>query len=45
MIWILLAALGIPLWMIVGALIAALRSRRAFKRAAGVPSAAAHPLR
>ncbi len=36
MIWILLAALGIPLWMVVGALAATLISRRAFKRAPGV---------
>jgi hypothetical protein len=36
MIWILLAALGIPLWMIVGLLIGAGLSRRAFKRAPGV---------
>jgi len=36
MIWILLAALGIPIWMVVGALVATLLSRRAFKRAPGV---------
>ncbi|MGZ5297028.1 MAG: hypothetical protein ACXWEZ_08905 [Actinomycetota bacterium] len=36
MIWILLAALGIPLWMVVGALVGTLLSRRAFKREPGV---------
>jgi hypothetical protein len=35
MVWILLAALGIPLWMVVGALIVTLRSRRQFKREPG----------
>jgi hypothetical protein len=35
-IWILLAALGIPVWMLVGALAATLLSRRAFKRQPGV---------
>lgn len=36
MVWILLAALGVPLWLVVGALAAGLWSRRAFKRAPGV---------
>ena len=36
MVWILLAAIGIPLWMVVGALVATLLSRRRFKRAPGV---------
>ena len=36
MIWILLAALGVPLWLVVGALSGALWSRRQFRRAAGV---------
>jgi hypothetical protein len=36
MIWILLAALGIPLWMVLGALAASLLSRRSFKRRPGV---------
>ena len=36
MIWILLAALGVPLWLIVGALTAGLLARRAFKRGLGV---------
>ena len=36
MIWILLAALGIPLWMIAGLLVGAGLSRRAFKRTPGV---------
>ena len=36
MIWILLAALGVPLWLIIGALTAGLLSRRAFKRSPGV---------
>lgn len=36
MIWILLAALGIPIWMVVGALVASLLSRRSFKRRPGV---------
>jgi hypothetical protein len=35
MVWILLAALGIPLWIVAGALIATLLSRRQFKRAPG----------
>jgi hypothetical protein len=35
-IWILLAALGIPLWMIAGMLVGTLLSRRAFKRIPGV---------
>jgi hypothetical protein len=35
-IWILLAALGIPLWMVLGALGASLLSRRSFKRRPGV---------
>lgn len=36
MIWILLAALGVPVWLVVGALAAAILSRRAFKRDPGV---------
>ena len=32
MIWIVLAALGIPLWVVAGALVAALWCRREFKR-------------
>jgi hypothetical protein len=36
MVWILLAALGVPVWLVVGALAAGLWSRRAFKRAPGV---------
>jgi hypothetical protein len=36
MIWILLAALGVPLWLVIGALIAALLARRAFKHAPDV---------
>jgi hypothetical protein len=36
MIWILLAALGVPLWLIAGALIGGLLSRRSFRRAPGV---------
>jgi len=36
MIWILLAALGVPLWLIVGVLAAGLLSRKAFKKAPGV---------
>jgi hypothetical protein len=36
MLWIVLAALGIPLWVIVGLLLGATLSRRAFKRAPGV---------
>jgi hypothetical protein len=35
-IWILLATLGVPLWLIVGALGGALWSRRTFRRAPGV---------
>jgi hypothetical protein len=35
-IWILLAVLGVPLWLIVGALIAGILSRRSFKRGPGV---------
>jgi len=35
-IWILLAVLGIPLWIIVGALMATLWSRHEFKQAQGV---------
>jgi hypothetical protein len=33
---IVLAALGVPLWMVVGALAAGIWSRRSFKRAPGV---------
>ena len=33
---IVLAALGVPLWLVVGALAAGLWSRRSFKRAPGV---------
>jgi hypothetical protein len=36
MVWILLAALGVPVWLVVGALAGGLLSRRAFKRAPGV---------
>jgi hypothetical protein len=36
MIWILLAALGIPIWLVLGALGATLLSRRSFKRRPGV---------
>ena len=36
MIWILLAALGIPLWMVVGLLLGTVLSRRAMKRTPGV---------
>ena len=36
MIWILLAALAIPLWMIAGMLVCTWLSRRAFKRMPGV---------
>ena len=36
MIWILLAALGIPIWLIVGALIAIWQIRRTVKRQPGV---------
>lgn len=36
MIWILLAALGVPLWLIVGALGGAFWSRRRFQHAPGV---------
>jgi hypothetical protein len=36
MVWIVLAALGVPVWLLVGALAAGLWSRRAFKRAPGV---------
>ena len=34
MIWILLATLGIPIWLIVGALIATWQTRRTVKRQA-----------
>jgi hypothetical protein len=36
MIWILLAALGVPIWLVVGALCGALWSRRTFRHAPGV---------
>lgn len=36
MIWILLAAVGVPLWLVVGALAAGLWSRRNFKKSPGV---------
>jgi hypothetical protein len=36
LIWILLATLGVPLWLIVGALGGALWSRRTFRHAPGV---------
>jgi hypothetical protein len=36
MVWILLAALGVPVWLVVGVLAAGLWSRRTFKRSAGV---------
>jgi hypothetical protein len=36
MVWILLAALGVPVWLVVGALAAGLWSRRGFKRSPGV---------
>jgi hypothetical protein len=35
-IWIILAALGIPIWMVLGGLAASLMSRRSFKRRDGV---------
>jgi hypothetical protein len=35
-IWILLAALGVPVWLVVGILAAALINRRRFKRVPGV---------
>lgn len=36
MVWILLAALGVPVWFVVGALAAGLWSRRAFKQTPGI---------
>lgn len=36
MVWILLAALGVPIWLVVGILAAALLHRRRFKRLPGV---------
>ncbi len=36
MVWALLAILGVPIWLIVGVLLAALRSRRTFRRQPGV---------
>ena len=36
MIWILLAAVSVPLWLVVGALAAGLWSRRNFKKSPGV---------
>jgi hypothetical protein len=36
MVWILLAALGVPVWLVVGVLAAGLWSRRALKRSPGV---------
>jgi hypothetical protein len=36
LIWILLAILGVPIWLVVGALAGALWSRRKFRRALGV---------
>lgn len=36
MIWIILAALGIPIWLVLGGLATTLVSRRSFKRRAGV---------
>jgi hypothetical protein len=36
MVWIVLAALGVPVWLLVGVLVAGLWSRRAFKRSPGV---------
>ena len=36
MVWILLAALGVPVWLLVGVLAAGLWSRLTFKRSAGV---------
>ena len=36
MIWIVLAALGVPIWLVVGGLAGALWSRRRFRRAPGV---------
>ena len=36
MIWILLAALGIPLWMVAGMIVGTMLSRRSFKRVPGV---------
>jgi len=38
-IWIVLAALGIPIWLVLGGLAASLMSRRSFKRRDGVFSA------
>jgi hypothetical protein len=35
-IWIILAALGIPIWLVLGGLAASLMARRSFKRRAGV---------
>jgi hypothetical protein len=35
-VWILLAALGVPIWLVVGILAAALLNRRRFKRLPGV---------
>jgi hypothetical protein len=35
-IWIILAALGIPIWLVLGGLVATLLSRRSFKRRPGV---------
>jgi hypothetical protein len=36
MIWIILAALGIPIWFVLGGLAATLVSRRSFKQRRGV---------
>jgi hypothetical protein len=36
MVWILLAAFGVPVWFLVGVAVAGLRSRRAFARSPGV---------
>lgn len=36
MIWIVLAALGVPIWLVVGLLLGALWSRRRFRKAPGV---------
>jgi hypothetical protein len=35
-IWIVLAALGVPIWLVVGALLAGMWSRKRFQRAQGV---------
>lgn len=44
MIWILLAALGVPIWLVVGLLLGALWSRRRFRGAPGVFACKVRPL-